>query len=42
MNMMDSQKVVHDKIEKIYIASMDFEGLDQAFYTIMNIIQKSL
>lgn len=42
MNMMDAQKVVHDKIEKIYIASMDFEGLDQAFYTIMNIIQKSL
>lgn len=42
MNMMDAQKVVHDKIEKIYIASMDFEGLDQAFYTILDIIQNSI
>lgn len=38
MEMMDAQKVVHDEIEKIYVASMDFEGLDEAFYTIMNII----
>lgn len=42
MNMMDAQKVVHDKIEKIYIASMDFSGLDQAFYTILDIIQNAI
>ncbi len=42
MKMMDDQKIVHDKIEKIYIASMDFSGLDQAFYTIMDIIQNTI
>lgn len=42
MNMMDAQKVVHDKIEKIYVASMNFAGLDQAFYTIMDIIKGAL
>lgn len=34
MNMMNAQKTVHDEIEKIYVASMDFAGLDQAFYTV--------
>lgn len=38
MNMMNDQKVVHDEIEKIYVASMDFPGLNQAFYNIMEII----
>lgn len=42
MNMMDAQKVVHDEIEKLYIASMDFSGLDQAFYTILDIIQNAI
>ncbi len=42
MNMMDAQKVVHDKIEKIYIAGMDFAGLDQAFYTILDIINGTI
>lgn len=42
MNMMDAQKIVHDKIEKIYIASMDFSGLDKAFYTILDIINYTL
>lgn len=42
MKMMDAQKVVHDEIEKLYIASMDFTGLDQAFYTIMDIIQNTI
>jgi len=41
MNMMDAQKVVHDQIEKIYVASMDFAGLDGAFDTIMDILCKS-
>lgn len=40
MNMINAQKVVHDEIEKIYVASMDFAGLDQAFYTILDIIHK--
>lgn len=42
MNMMNAQKVVHDQIEKIYIGSMDFAGLDQAFYTILDIIDDAL
>ncbi len=42
MNMMNAQKVVHDKIEEIYIASMNFAGLDQAFYTIMDIINSAI
>lgn len=41
MEMMDAQKEVHDQIEKIYIGGMDFVGLDQAFYTIMDIIHKA-
>jgi len=41
MNMMDAQKVVHDQIEKIYVAGMDFSGLDQALYTILNIIRSA-
>lgn len=41
MAMMNAQKTVHDRIEKIYVASMDFPALDQAFYTIMDIINKS-
>lgn len=42
MNMMDAQKEVHDRIEEIYIAGMDFAGVDQAFDRIMNIIEASL
>jgi len=42
MAMMDAQKVVHDKIEKIYVSGMDFAGLDQAFYTISEIIDKAI
>ncbi|HIT88980.1 MAG TPA: hypothetical protein IAC41_00960 [Candidatus Merdenecus merdavium] len=42
MNMMDAQKVVHDKIEKLYINNIDFAGLDQAFYKILDIIQSSI
>lgn len=38
MNMMNSQKTVHNKIEEIYVASMDFSGVDQAFYKILDII----
>lgn len=42
MNMMNAQKVVHDEIEKIYVASMDFSGLDQALYTILDIINGAI
>ena len=42
MNMMNAQKVVHDEIEKIYVASMDFAGLDQAFYTMLDIINDAI
>lgn len=42
MDMMNAQKVVHDEIEKIYIESMDFAGLDQAFYTILDIINGAI
>lgn len=42
MNMMNAQKVVHDEIEKIYVSSMDFQGLDQAFYRIMEIIDNAV
>ena len=38
MHMMDAQKVVHDEIEKIYVSSMDFTGLNRAFDTIMKIL----
>ena len=41
MNMMDAQKVVHDQIEKIYVAGMDFAGLDQALYTVLDIIRST-
>lgn len=30
MNMMAGQKVIHDKIEEIYVSSMDFKGLNEA------------
>ncbi len=42
MDMMNAQKVVHDKIEGIYVPSMDFAGLDQAFYTIIDIIHAGI
>jgi len=42
MSMMNAQKVVHDEIEKIYVASMDFAGLNQAFYTILDIINDAI
>jgi len=42
MNMMNAQKVVHDEIEKIYVASMDFAGLNQAFYTMLDIINDAI
>lgn len=42
MNMMNAQKVVHDEIEKIYVASMDFSGLDQALYTVLDIINSAV
>lgn len=42
MDMMNAQKVIHDQIEKKYIGSMDFAGLDQAFYTILDIINGAI
>ncbi len=42
MNMMNAQKAVHDKIEEIYVTSMDFAGLDQAFYIILKIINDTI
>lgn len=41
MNMMDAQKEIHDRIEEIYVAGMDFAGLDGAFDTIMQIFADS-
>lgn len=42
MNMMNAQKVVHDKIERIYLGGMNFAGLDEAFYTILDIINEAI